>query len=129
MQFSLDESNIRNIIDGLTGQSLLDVKTTINNSLNRSEHQTYSSALEKILSKKTLNRKDLKVLDKIDALTYEKHGMCLKDSKVTSARIKACKKYSMKFIDRDGLQEHMNFMFYLKQQKEGVNFYYVSEFA
>ena len=116
MQFSLDESNIRNIIDGFTGQSLLDVKTTINNSLNRSEHQTYSSALEKILSKKTLNRKDLKVLDKIDALTYEKHGMCLKDSKVTSARIKACKKYSMKFIDRDGLQEHMNFMFYLKQQ-------------
>ena len=129
MQFSLDKSNVRNIIDGFTGQSLLDVKTTINNSLNGSEHQTYSSALEKILSKKTLNRKDLKVLDKIDALTYEKHGMCLKDSKVTNARIKACKKYGMKFIDRDGLQEHMKFMFNLKQQKEGVNFYYVSEFA
>jgi hypothetical protein len=36
------------------------------------------------------------------------HGICLKDSKVTKARIKAAKRYGMQFIDRDGLVDHMN---------------------
>ena len=35
------------------------------------------------------------------------HGMCLKDSAVTKARLKACRRYGINFIDRDGLVDHM----------------------
>ncbi len=48
------------------------------------------------------------MLDRIDQLTMDVHGICLKDSKVTKARMKAAKRYGMQFIDRDGLVDHMN---------------------
>jgi hypothetical protein len=69
----------------------------------------------KVDRQETLNRKDLALFDKIDAVTFEHYGMCLKDSLVTKARIKACKKYGVQFIDRDGLIDHMNCMFGAQQ--------------
>ena len=64
--------------------------------------------MNKVNQSEKLNRKDLKVLDRIDRLTMDVHGICLKDSKVTKARIKAAKRYGVQFIDRDGLVDHMN---------------------
>ena len=83
MQFTQEKIKLTNAIDGFSGQNLLDVNTTITHSLERSELHIYSRAIGKVLNKDTLNRDDLKVLDKIDALTYEKHGMCLKDADIT----------------------------------------------
>ena len=68
----------------------------------------YTKAINKVNQSEKLNRKDLKVLDRIDRLTMDVHGICLKDSKVTKARIKAAKRYGVQFIDRDGLVDHMN---------------------
>ena len=81
--------NIANVVDGFSGQSLLDVNDTITANLEKLELHIYTSAIGKILRKEKLNRDDLKVLDKIDDMTFEKHGMCLKDAMVTKARIKA----------------------------------------
>ena len=121
MQFTQEKVKLSNLIDGFSGQSLLDVNTTISNSLERSELHIYSRAIGKVLNKETLNRDDLKVLDKIDALTYEKHGMCLKDAAVTKARLKACKKYDMKFIDRDGLVMHLQMMTNLNAERTAAH--------
>jgi len=121
MQFTQEKVKLTNAIDGFSGQSLLDVNTTITRSLERFELHIYSRAIGKVLNKKTLNRDDLKILDKIDALTYEKHGMCLKDAAVTMARLKACKKYGMQFIDRDGLVVHLQMMTNLNQEKTAAH--------
>ncbi|CAM3792508.1 hypothetical protein POPA111323_09545 [Polynucleobacter paneuropaeus] len=110
MQLRQENVKINKLVDYFSGQNLLDVNTTIINSLDKREIHIYSRAIGKVLNKETLNRDDLKVLDKIDELTYKKHDMCLKDSAVTKARIKACKKYGMQFIDRDSLAKHMNLM-------------------
>ena len=91
-----------------TGIKLLDVKYTIEEGLSQEELALYTKAINKISQGEKLNRKDLKILDRIDQLTMDVHGICLKDSKVTKARMKAAKRYGMQFIDRDGLVEHMN---------------------
>jgi hypothetical protein len=121
MQFTQEKVKLSNAIDGFSGQNLLDVNTTITNSLERTELHIYSRAIGKVLNKENLNRDDLKVLDKIDTLTYEKHGMCLKDAAVTRARLKACKKYGMQFIDRDGLVVHLQMMTNLNQEKTAAH--------
>ena len=121
MQFTQEKIKLTNAIDGFSGQNLLDVNTTIINSLERFELHIYSRAISKVLNKETLNRDDIKMLDKIDALTYKKHGMCLKDSAVTKARLKACKKYGMQFIDRDGLVVHLQMMTNLNQEKTAAD--------
>ena len=87
---------------------LLDVSSTIKEGLSQEELAFYTKAINKINQGIKLNRKDLKVLDRIDQLTMDVHGLCLKDSKVTKARMKAAKRYGMQFIDRDGLVDHMN---------------------
>lgn len=110
MKFTQQNVKINQIIDGFSGQNLLDVNATIVGALDKCETYIYARAIEKVLNKEVLNRKDLKVLDKIDAITYEMHGMCLKDSNVTKARLKACKKYGVQFVDRDGLVEHMHLL-------------------
>jgi hypothetical protein len=69
-------------------------------------------AIGKVQAKQKLNINDVKVFDKIDAITMNAHGFCLKDSLLTKARIKACKRYGMRFNDRDGLEAHMNAMLY-----------------
>jgi hypothetical protein len=91
-----------------TGIRLLDVSSTIKEGLSQAESALYSKAINKVNRGEKLNRKDLRLLDRIDQLTMDMHGLCLKDSKVTKARIKAAKRYGMKFIDRDGLVDHMN---------------------
>ena len=91
-----------------TGIRLLDVSSTIKEGLSQEELAFYTKAINKINQGIKLNRKDLKVLDRIDQLTMDVHGLCLKDSKVTKARMKAAKRYGMQFIDRDGLVDHMN---------------------
>ncbi|MDP3121306.1 hypothetical protein [Polynucleobacter sp.] len=91
-----------------TGIRLLDVHSTIEEGLSQAELALYTKAINKVNQSEKLNRKDLKVLDRIDQLTMDVHGICLKDSQVTKARMKAAKRYGMKFSDRDGLVDHMN---------------------
>jgi hypothetical protein len=91
-----------------TGIGLLDVHSTIKKGLSQAELALYTKAINKVNQREKLNRKDLRVLDCIDQLTMDVHGICLKDSKVTKARMKAAKRYGIKFIDRDDLIEHMN---------------------
>ena len=91
-----------------SGIALLDVHSTIKEGLSQAELALYTKAINKINQGVKLNRKDLRVLDRIDQLTMDVHGLCLKDSQVTKARMKAAKRYGMKFSDRDGLVDHMN---------------------
>ena len=110
MQMKLEMVPVEKLVDAYSGVSMMDSTQTIINGLTQSELDRYGKAMNKVEKSQILNIKDLKVLDKIDALTFEKHGMCLKDSLVTKARIKACKKYGVQFIDRDGLINHMHHM-------------------
>mgnify|MGYP000101849079 CR=1 FL=1 len=91
-----------------TGITLQDVYTVIRKELSQAELALYTKAINKVNQREKLNPKDLKVLDRIDQLTMDVQGLCLKDSQVTKARVKAAKRYGIKFIDRDGLVEHMN---------------------
>jgi len=110
MEMKLEMVPVEKLFDAYSGVSMMDSTQTIMNGLTQSELDRYGKAMDKIEKGQILNVKDLKVLDKIDAITYEKHGMCLKDSCVTKARIKASKKYGVQFIDRNGLVDHMNRM-------------------
>lgn len=101
---------VSNVYDAYSGVCLLDSTNTVVENLSKAEVKRYQYALSKVSRGVTLNRKDLALFDKIDAVTFEHHGMCLKDSQVTKARIKACNKYNKQFIDRDHLVDHMNFM-------------------
>ena len=92
--------------------SALDATRTISKNLDKRELTIYMHAIGKVHAQQKLNKNDVKVLDKIDAITMNAHGFCLKDSKVTQARIKACKRYGIRFNDRDGLEAHMNAMIY-----------------
>jgi hypothetical protein len=98
------------VFDAYSGVNLAETTRTIQINLNKHELLRYAKAMVKIEVLQNLNLKDLHLLDKIDALTYKHHGMCLKDSLVTKARLKACAKYKVEFIDRDGLVDHMNCM-------------------
>lgn len=92
--------------------SALDATRTISKNLDKRELTIYMHAMGKVQTKQKLNKNDVKVLDKIDAITMNTYGFCLKDSKVTHARIKACKRYGIRFNDRDGLEAHMNTWLY-----------------
>jgi hypothetical protein len=98
------------LIDAYSGVRLIDTTQTIQVNLSKEELERYGRAMMKINTRQNLNRRDLAVFDKIDQLTFKHHGMCLKDSLVTKARLKACKKYNFEFIDRDNLVDHMNQM-------------------
>ena len=98
------------IIVSMDGTRLVDVHKTIATSLNKIELAAYSRSIKKVCSGQKLNADDAKLLDKIDEITFSQHGLCLKDSKITKARIKACKRYGVSFKDRDGLEDHMNSM-------------------
>ena len=108
-----------NIFDAYSGVCLADTTQTIQEHLTSDELLRYCHAMMKVEKQQVLNRKDLAVLDKIDAITFEHHGMCLKDSLVTKARLKACKKYGLEFIDRDGLIDHMSVM---NQKSKPISF-------
>lgn len=86
----------------------MDCQRTIHQSLKSNEFMDYMSAINKIQRQKPLRRTDLELFDRIDTLTMAKFGVCLKDSKVTRARINACKHFGIEFEDRGGLVDHMN---------------------
>ena len=94
----------------MDGLMLLDVTHTIEAHMNKVQLATYARAVEKVSMGKKLNVRDLDVLDQVDEITMKYHGMCLKDSLVTKARIKGCKRYGREFFDRDGLIQHMELM-------------------
>lgn len=98
------------IFDAQSSVCFAETAEAIVSTLNKSEIERYGRAMLKVQQGQGLNRRDLVVLDKIDQVTFDQHGMCLKDSQVTKARLKACKKYGREFIDRDHLVDHMNFM-------------------
>lgn len=108
MQFKQKMVSASEVFDAYSGVCLADTTQTIADNLSKSESERYQQALMKVCNHKKLNRSDLNVFDRIDEITYKHHGMCLKDSQVTKARIKASKKYRIPFVDRDGLVEHMN---------------------
>jgi len=62
-----------------SGIALLDVHSTIKEGLSQEELALYTKAINKVNQSEKLNRKDLKVLDRIDQLTMDVHGICLKD--------------------------------------------------
>ena len=106
------------LYDAGSGVRLADTSDTLMANLSKAEKERYGKAMIKVNRQETLNRKDLALFDKIDAVTFEHHGMCLKDSLVTKARIKACKKYGVQFIDRDGLINHMDCMLGAQQSSK-----------
>jgi hypothetical protein len=110
MAIKVEMVPVEKVVDAYSNVCVADTNQLISSLLSNSDLKRYSRAMLKIGNGDAINRKDLTVLDKIDAITYQHHGMCLKDSLVTKARIKACKKYKLKFIDRDNLVEHMNLM-------------------
>jgi hypothetical protein len=106
MEFILE--NVEAKIDDVDSDNIFfEVNQTIVSNLNEQELKFFRNAIQKVSSKKILNRNDLKIFDKIDALTMEHHKMCLKCSLLTKARVEACEKFKIPFNDRDGLQAHM----------------------
>ena len=97
--------------DAISGVNLADVYATIMGKLNKREQVLYATAVQHAMQKVPLSRLELTMLDRVDEITMKEHNMCLKDSVITKARIKACKKFKINFNDRDGLVEHMR-MFY-----------------
>ena len=135
------DSNIKDIF---FDTNAAEMHKTITSGLSKQERLRYSHTVRKAAHGRVFNLKDLKILDKVDELIMQKHSLCLKDDLVTKARINACKKYNMQFIDRDGLEDHMHKFFrganeskeniemdaklvYLLVEKLGENF--VHEFA
>lgn len=95
------------IIVAPNGPHLVEVTSTITKELNKRELGAYSKAIDKVVNKKKLNLLDLKIFDKVDEISMAAYGLCLKDSLVTKARLKACKRYKVIFNDRDGLLDHL----------------------
>ena len=80
----------------------------INQSMNLGAYVDYAHALMQIQQGKPLQESDLELFDHVDKVTMKHFGICLKDSKVTRARINACKRYGVEFIDRGGLIDHLH---------------------
>jgi len=99
------------VFDYASGMNMFEITQTFTNRLDKCELMRYINAMEKVATKEVLNKKDIELFDKIDEITFKHFGMCLKDSQVTKARIKSCKKYGVQFVDRDGLIEHMKLAF------------------
>lgn len=99
---------LNKIHDEFSRVSLADAYGSILKNLTRQELASYTSACMKVNLGEKLSRNDAILFNKIDEITTRTHGMCLKDSKVTKARLKACRRFGIKFIDRDNLIDHMN---------------------
>jgi hypothetical protein len=111
MQTTINNTSNAVLKDVISGVNLADVYATIMSKLNKREQVLYATAVQHATQKVPLSRLDLTMLDRVDEITMKEHNMCLKDSVITKARIKACKKFKINFNDRDGLVEHMR-MFY-----------------
>ena len=110
MEMKLELVPFEKINDAFSGGSLFDAYKTMSVNLTKAELANYANSIIEVQSRQKLNLKDALLLDRIDQLTFENNGFCFKDSLVTKARIKACKRYGIKFNDRDGLVNHMNLM-------------------
>jgi len=110
MQFKFEMVPLNKVHDTFSGINLEDVTATLHKQLTTHELQAYYSACMKVTLKEKLSRCDAIIFNKIDAITMREHGMCLKDSAVTKARLVACKRFGMKFTDRDNLIDHMKLM-------------------
>lgn len=111
MQTTIKNTTTGVLRDAISGVNLADVYATILRKLNKREQVLYATAVQHATQKVPLSMLELTMLDKVDEITMNEHNMCLKDSAITKARIKACKKFKRNFKDRDGLVEHMR-MFY-----------------
>ena len=90
------------------GVSLLECKNLIYKSMNLAAFIDYAYALENIQLCKPLKKSDLELFDHVDRITIKYLGICIKDSNVTRARVEACKRYGVEFVDRGGLIDHLN---------------------
>lgn len=107
MEYKTEMVPLNKINDGFSLVNLNDVLETISSKLTRDELAAYASACMKVMTREKLSRRDAMLFNKIDEITMREHGMCLKDSSVTKARLKACRRFGIKFIDRDNLVDHM----------------------
>ena len=108
MEKQIEMVSLDQLLDGYSMVSISDVYETLQKNLGASELQKYSIACLNVMRGLKLSRSEAILLNKIDEITTRTHGMCLKDSKVTKARLKACRRFGIKFIDRDNLIDHMN---------------------
>jgi hypothetical protein len=90
------------------GVSLLDCKNVIYKSMNLGAFIDYAVALDRIQFGQPLEKSDLELFDHVDKVTSKYLGVTLKDSNVTRARLDACKRYGVEFIDQGGLIDHLN---------------------
>lgn len=102
--------SVDKLVDGFSLVNLGSVTDTLQKALSEDDLNSYSSACFKVVIGEKLDRADVILFNKIDELTMRTHGMCLKDSAVTKARIGGCIRNGVKFIDRDNLIAHMKFM-------------------
>ncbi len=108
MEYKTEMVPLKKMNDAFSLVNLNDVLETLSNKLTRDELATYARACMKVMTREKLSRCDAMLFNKIDEITMREHGMCLKDSAVTKARLIACKRFGIKFIDRDNLINHMN---------------------
>ena len=110
MEYKKEMVPLKEMLDAYSMVSISDVYETLIKMLGAAELQKYSISCLNVMMGKTLSRSETILLNKVDEITMREHGMCLKDSAVTKARLKACRRYGIKFIDRDNLIDHMKFM-------------------
>lgn len=110
MKTKIELIPIMQIRDAENELTWTDVIDTIHGSLSKYEQQAYHNACTKVILREKLSRGDAILFNKIDEITFRIHGLCLKDSWVTKARLVACKRFGLKFIDRDNLVDHMKRM-------------------
>ena len=68
MELKLEMVPVEKLVDAYSGVSMMDSTQTIMNGLTQLELDRYGKAVDKIEKGQILNVKDLKVLDKIDAM-------------------------------------------------------------
>lgn len=105
IKFELVPTN--KILVAVNGPTIDQINRTLSEELTKKEMVMYSKSIDKVLTKQKLNVRDLNIFDKIDEITMAAYGHCLKDSLVTKARLKACKRYKVNFNDRGGLVDHL----------------------
>ena len=110
MEYKTEMVAIENINDAYSLVRISDVYETLQKELGVAELKKYSTSCLNVMMGAKLSRSETILLNKVDEITMREHGMCLKDSAVTKARLKACRRFGMKFIDRDNLIDHMKTM-------------------
>jgi hypothetical protein len=110
MEYKTEMVPLKEMLDVYSMVSISNVYETLQKNLGAADLKKYSMACLNVMMGAKLSRSETILLNKVDEITMREHGMCLKDSAVTKARLKACRRYGIKFIDRDGLVDHMKMM-------------------